>query len=95
VTVLLDANALIALLVDDHVHHAAAKDWFAGLTENFAACPITQGSLLCLLIREASEPPRRGRCAPGLPLTHGMSSGPTASPTPMCQSRESWAPAGH
>lgn len=29
-TVLLDANVLIALLVDDHVHHAAPENWFAG-----------------------------------------------------------------
>jgi uncharacterized protein len=52
VTVLLDANVLIALLVDDHVHHAAAENWFAGLDGNFATCPATQGSLLCLLIPE-------------------------------------------
>jgi uncharacterized protein len=52
VTVLLDANVLIALLVDDHVHHSAAETWFAGLTEGFATCPVTQGSLLRLLIRE-------------------------------------------
>ncbi len=51
-TVLLDANVLIALLVDDHVHHAAAENWFVGLGENFATCPITQGSLMRLLIRE-------------------------------------------
>ena len=51
-TVLLDANLLIALLVDDHVHHVAAENWFAGLSGNFATCPITQGSLLRLLIRE-------------------------------------------
>ncbi|MGH8921701.1 MAG: TA system VapC family ribonuclease toxin [Actinomycetes bacterium] len=51
-TVLLDANVLIALLVDDHVHHAAAENWFAGLSQTFATCPITQGSLLRLLIRE-------------------------------------------
>lgn len=51
-TVLLDANVLIALLVDDHVHHAAAENWFAGLDGNFATCPVTQGSLLRLLIRE-------------------------------------------
>ncbi len=51
-TVLLDANVLIALLVDDHVHHEAAEEWFAGLAGNFATCPITQGSLLRLLIRE-------------------------------------------
>jgi uncharacterized protein len=52
VTVLLDANVLIALLVDDHVHHAVAENWFAGLTGNFATCPVTQGSLMRLLIRE-------------------------------------------
>jgi hypothetical protein len=52
VTVLLDANVLIALLVEDHVHHAAAENWFAGMSSNFATCPVTQGSLLRLLIRE-------------------------------------------
>jgi uncharacterized protein len=52
VTVLLDANVLIALLVDDHVHHAAAEDWFAGFGGNFATCPVTQASLMRLLIRE-------------------------------------------
>ena len=51
-TVLLDANVLIALLVDDHVHHTAAENWFADLSESFATCPVTQGSLLRLLIRE-------------------------------------------
>jgi len=50
-TVLLDANVLIALLVDEHVHHADAESWFAGMTGNFATCPVTQGSLLRLLIR--------------------------------------------
>jgi len=52
VTVLLDANVLIALLVADHVHHAAAENWFAGTTGNFATSPSTQGSLMRLLIRE-------------------------------------------
>jgi uncharacterized protein len=51
-TVLLDANVLIALLIDDHVHHAAAEDWFVGLSGNFATCPATQGSLMRLLIGE-------------------------------------------
>ena len=51
-TVLLDANVLIALLVEDHVHHGAAEDWFVGMTGKFATCPITQGSLMRLLIRE-------------------------------------------
>jgi uncharacterized protein len=52
VTVLLDANVLIALLVDEHVHHAAAENWFASMTGSFATCPVTQGSLMRLLIRE-------------------------------------------
>ena len=51
-TVLLDANVLIALLVEDHVHHDAAENWFAGISGNFSTCPITQGSLMRLLIRE-------------------------------------------
>jgi toxin-antitoxin system PIN domain toxin len=51
-TVLLDANVLVALLVDDHVLHDAAENWFTGLSGNFATCPITQGSLMRLLIRE-------------------------------------------
>jgi uncharacterized protein len=55
VTVLLDANLLIALLVDDHVHHAAAENWFARASENFATCPITQGSLMRLLVREGQS----------------------------------------
>jgi uncharacterized protein len=52
VAVLLDANVLIALVVDDHVHHAAAETWFADCSGSFATCPITQGSLVRLLIRE-------------------------------------------
>lgn len=51
-TALLDANVLIALVVAEHVHHDAAEDWFAGSTDRFATCPITEGSLLRLLIRE-------------------------------------------
>jgi hypothetical protein len=51
VTVLLDANVPIALVVDDHVHHGAAEAWLAGV-ESFATCPITQGSLVRLLVCE-------------------------------------------
>jgi predicted nucleic acid-binding protein len=52
VTTLLDANVLIALVVADHVHHEMAEEWFATLDDSFATCPITEGSLLRLLIRE-------------------------------------------
>ncbi len=54
-TVLPDANVLIALLVDDHVHHVAAENWFVGISGSFATCPITQGSLMRLLIREGQS----------------------------------------
>lgn len=53
-TVLLDAKVLIALLVADHIHHDAAEVWFGGMGTGFATCPITQGSLLRLLVREGS-----------------------------------------
>ena len=51
-TILLDANVLIALLVADHVHHDAAEAWLARVEDRFATCPITEGSLMRLLIRE-------------------------------------------
>ena len=54
-TVLLDANVLIALLVDDHVHHEAAEAWFIDMADHFATCPITQGSLMRLLVREGQS----------------------------------------
>jgi toxin-antitoxin system PIN domain toxin len=50
--VLLDANVLIALLISNHVHHFAAEDWLGGTNHRFATCPITQGSLTRLLVRE-------------------------------------------
>ncbi len=50
--VLLDANVLIGLLVADHVHHPAAEIWLASTTDRFATCPITEGSLMRLLIRQ-------------------------------------------
>jgi hypothetical protein len=52
VSVLLDANVLIALLVSDHVHHQPAEQWLVGTRGSFATCPITEGSLVRLLIRE-------------------------------------------
>jgi uncharacterized protein len=55
VTFLLDANVLIALIVDDHVHHQAAEEWLARRTEPIATCPTTQGSLVRLLLREGQS----------------------------------------
>ncbi|REM93644.1 VapC toxin family PIN domain ribonuclease, partial [Mycobacterium tuberculosis] len=48
-TVLLDANVLIALVVAEHVHHDAAADWLMASDTGFATCPMTQGSLVRFL----------------------------------------------
>lgn len=50
-TVLLDANALIAVTIVDHVHHDVMEDWFTRRTEPFATCPLTQGALVRFLLR--------------------------------------------
>ena len=50
---LLDGNVLVALLAPGHVHHGAAQRWFAGSSCPFATCPITQGTLLRLLMQLA------------------------------------------
>ena len=54
-TTLLDANVLIALVVVDHIHHDDAEAWLAGHTGSFATCPITEGSLVRLLIRQGQD----------------------------------------
>jgi toxin-antitoxin system PIN domain toxin len=51
-TTLLDANVLVALLVDDHVHHRPAERWLSATSSGFATCPMTQGSLVRLLLRQ-------------------------------------------
>jgi toxin-antitoxin system PIN domain toxin len=48
---LLDANALIALTVADHVHHDVMESWFHSRSEPFATCPVTQGALVRFLLR--------------------------------------------
>lgn len=53
---LLDANVLIALGDQDHVHHGAARAWFQQHGSfGFATCPITQGALMRLLLQRGFE----------------------------------------
>lgn len=54
-TVLLDANVLIALVLEDHVHHESAQSWVAGHPGLIATCPITQGSLIRLVLRQGES----------------------------------------
>lgn len=53
-TVLLDGNVLIALALDEHLHHDAAEAWFEPI-ERFATCPITQGILIRMLLRQGDR----------------------------------------
>lgn len=48
--VLLDGNLLVALVTPSHVHHDAAERWFAAESRPFATCPITQGTLVRMLM---------------------------------------------
>ncbi len=50
-THLLDGNVLIALIDRSHVHHSAAANWFESRVDAFATCPITQGTLMRMLLR--------------------------------------------
>lgn len=47
---LLDANAVIALVVAEHEHHGRAAMWAAGV-DRIALCPITEGAMVRYLIR--------------------------------------------
>ena len=79
-TVLLDANVLIALLVDNHVHHVAAENWFVGTSENFATCPITRAACCACSSAKVSRPLRHERSSTGPVPTRGTNSGPDDVP---------------
>lgn len=50
---LLDVNALVALVWDSHVHHAAMREWFAANgSSGWATCPITESGF----VRVSSNP---------------------------------------
>src|SRR3546814_703143 len=51
---LLDGNVLIALADQAHVHHELAVRWFSAQSQPFATCPITQGTLLRMLLRHGA-----------------------------------------
>lgn len=47
---LLDGNVLVALGDANHVHHDVAERWFVSRKRAFATCPVTQGTLLRMLL---------------------------------------------
>lgn len=56
-THLLDGNVLVALLVADHPHHGRSTRWFAGTDHRVASCPISQGTLVRILVRNGLPGP--------------------------------------
>jgi toxin-antitoxin system PIN domain toxin len=67
---LLDGNVLAALVSPSHVHHAAAERWFAATDVAFATCPITQGTLLRLLMQRGPLPAEAALAALQQVLAH-------------------------
>lgn len=51
---LLDANALIALVVTEHEHHERAVAW-VGQVKRFGLCPSVEGSLVRFLVRSGES----------------------------------------
>ncbi len=49
-TYLLDANAVIALVIAEHEHHERVAIWTASV-DTIALCPITEGAMVRYLIR--------------------------------------------
>jgi len=49
-TYLLDANVLVALVIEDHEHHDVVSRW-AGQAGPLAVCPIVEGALVRFLLR--------------------------------------------
>ncbi|CAN5207406.1 type II toxin-antitoxin system ribonuclease VapC29 [soil metagenome] len=48
---LLDGNVLVSLAKEDHSTHVVARRWWRARTDQpFATCPMTQGTLLRLLM---------------------------------------------
>lgn len=52
---LLDANVLIALVIDEHEFHSRATRWAAD-AGHIAVCPVVEGALLRFLVRMGEAP---------------------------------------
>jgi len=58
--VLLDVNVLVALAWPNHIHHAAALDWFETLGRSgFATCPVTQSGFVRISSNKRAIPDAR------------------------------------
>lgn len=55
-TWLLDGNVLVALGIQEHVHHEQALSWFDQQAAPFATCNTTQGTFLRVFMIHAPHP---------------------------------------
>jgi toxin-antitoxin system PIN domain toxin len=62
---LLDANAVIALVIAEHEHHRRVAAWTTGV-DGFALCPITEGAMVRYLIRVGETPSTASQLLTGL-----------------------------
>jgi uncharacterized protein len=54
-TYLLDANAVIALVIAEHEHHGRVATWSVSV-DTLALCPVTEGAMVRYLIRVGETP---------------------------------------
>jgi len=54
-TWLLDGNVLVAMAIDTHIFHGRVLAWFEGLSEPFATCAVTEGTLLRIHMKLAVD----------------------------------------
>jgi predicted nucleic acid-binding protein len=54
-TYLLDANAVIALVIAEHEHHGRVAIWTTN-ADSIALCPVTEGAMVRYLIRVGETP---------------------------------------
>ena len=52
---LLDGNVLVALAIDTHEFHQRVLHWFDSVSERFATCAITEGTLLRVHMKFAED----------------------------------------
>ena len=52
---LLDGNVLVALTINTHQFHERVRRWFDALTDPFATCAITEGTLMRMHMRFAAD----------------------------------------
>lgn len=79
-TYLLDANVLIALVVEEDEHHARASSRAATVT-SFALCPVVAGALVRYLVRLGESPVTALRVLQLSTRYRPANSGRTPSPT--------------